>query len=112
MRAGELGPARNRAMPAGRSSGHFARSSRHALASERGVSVRSSRTSGTESDTWRAAIAIVGPVAVAGVDLTTSSGSADLDRAALHDIRDWRYEPMPGPDTLRTCAPLTLRYMP
>ena len=50
--------------------------------------------------------------AVSRVDLTESSGVAELDRAALHDILSWQYETSPGPAQLQTCAPMTLSYAP
>jgi TonB family protein len=50
--------------------------------------------------------------AVSNVELQQSSGVAELDRAALHDIRAWQYEQFPGPATLQTCAPMTLSYAP
>lgn len=50
--------------------------------------------------------------AVTRVDLTSSSGVADLDRAALRDIFAWQYEAMPGPATVQSCAPMTLEYTP
>lgn len=50
--------------------------------------------------------------AVTRVDLEASSGAPELDRAALHDIRNWGYEPMPGPATVQNCAPMTLDYTP
>lgn len=49
---------------------------------------------------------------VAGVALTRSSGDVALDDAAVHDIRAWQYERMPGPAQLQTCAPITIHYQP
>jgi len=49
---------------------------------------------------------------VSRVDLAASSGVAELDAAALHDIRAWRYEQFAGPSRLQTCKPMTLSYTP
>jgi TonB family protein len=50
--------------------------------------------------------------AVSRVDLTNSSGVAELDQAALHDILGWQYASSPGPSRLQTCAPMTVSYAP
>lgn len=49
---------------------------------------------------------------VSHVDLQQSSGIAELDQAALHDIAAWRYEQFAGPVRVQTCEPMTLNYAP
>ena len=49
---------------------------------------------------------------VASVDVERSSGIAQIDRAALQDIPNWRYEPFTAPTRVRVCKQLGLAFEP
>jgi TonB family protein len=49
---------------------------------------------------------------VSSVDLKQGSGSAELDRAAAHDIAQWQFEAFTAPANIRVCKQLSLAYDP
>jgi len=49
---------------------------------------------------------------VTKLELARSSSMPELDAALLHDVKDWRFEAMPGPDTVQICERTQITYRP
>jgi len=57
-------------------------------------------------------LCVAAPGQVESIAITRSSNLAAFDDSVVADAKRWRFEPMPGPATLRTCEQATITYRP